>query len=146
MIDPRHRGRDEQEDAQEHGQQGVSDEVNEEVSHDPAGGVVRNFFIHFIRDALLAVLLSVLLFIATTMSWVYHGLQALALNAMMPVPPQWFDYASFGLSLALSALMFYFAYRLVPRQRPGVGAALSGAMLASLLWEAAKQLFRLYVQ
>ncbi|OLB06078.1 MAG: hypothetical protein AUH14_07220 [Candidatus Rokubacteria bacterium 13_2_20CM_69_15_1] len=90
----------------------------------PAGGVVRNFFIHFIRDALLAVLLSVLLFIATTMSWVYHGLQA----------------------LALSALMFYFAYRLVPRQRPGVGAALSGAMLASLLWEAAKQLFRLYVQ
>src|SRR5437667_401932 len=112
----------------------------------PAGGVVRNFFIHFIRDALLAVLLSVLLFIATTMSWVYHGLQALALNAMMPVPPQWFDYASFGLSLALSALMFYLAYRLVPRQRPGVGAALSGAMLASLLWEAAKQLFRLYVQ
>ena len=112
----------------------------------PAGGVVRNFFIHFIRDALLAVLLSVLLFIATTMSWVYHGLQAHALNAMMPVPPQWFDYASFGLSLALSALMFYFAYRLVPRQRPGVGAALSGAMLASLLWEAAKQLFRLYVQ
>src|SRR5207247_11327068 len=75
-----------------------------------------------------------------------HGLQALALNAMMPVPPQWFQFASFGLSLALSAVMFYLAYRLVPRRRPRVGAALTGAMLAGLLWEAAKQLFRLYVQ
>jgi membrane protein len=112
----------------------------------PTGGVVGNFFKNFVRDALLAVLLGILLFIATTMSWVYHGLQALALNAMMPVPPQWFEFASFGLSLALSAVMFYLAYRFVPRRRPRVGAALTGAMLAGLLWEAAKQLFRLYVQ
>lgn len=111
-----------------------------------AGGVVRNFFKNFVTDALLVVLLSVLLFIATTTSWVYHGLQALALNAMMPVPSQWLDVASFGLSLSLSAVMFYLAYRFVPRRGPGAGAALAGAMLASVLWESAKQLFRLYVQ
>jgi membrane protein len=112
----------------------------------PTGGVVRNFVRNLFTDSLLAVLLGILLFIATTMSWIYHGLQALASNAMMPVPPQWFDFASFGLSLSLSALMFYLAYRFVPRQRPRAGSALAGAMLASLLWEAAKQLFRLYVQ
>jgi len=42
--------------------------------------------------------------------------------------------------------MFYLAYRFVPRRRPRVGAALAGAVLASVLWEVAKQLFRLYVQ
>src|SRR2546422_837623 len=94
------------------------------------GGVVRNFFRNLVTDAALVVLLSMLLFITTTVSWIYHGLQALAMNALLPVPPQWFD----------------FAYRFVPRRRPRAGAALAGAVLASVLWEAAKQLFRLYVQ
>jgi len=110
------------------------------------GGVVRNFVRNLVTDAALVVLLSMLLFITTTVSWIYHGLQALAMNALLPVPPQWFDFASFGLSLSLSVVMFYLAYRFVPRRRPRAGAALAGAMLASVLWEAAKQLFRLYVQ
>src|SRR3989442_1245685 len=87
-----------------------------------------------------------LLCVSTTVSWMYHGLQTLAVNALLPVPPQWFVFASFGLSLSLSAVMFYLAYRFVPRRRPRVGAALAGAVLASVLWEVAKQLFRLYVQ
>jgi membrane protein len=111
-----------------------------------AGGLVRNFFRNLVTDAALVLLLSVLLFVTTTVSWIYHGLQTLAINAMLPVPPQWFDLASFGLSLSLSAVMFYLAYRVVPRRRPRVGAALAGAVLASLLWEVAKQLFRIYVQ
>ena len=111
-----------------------------------AGGVVRNFLGNFVTDAALVATLSVLLFVTTTVSWMYHGLQTLAVNALLPVPPQWFVFASFGLSLSLSAVMFYLAYRFVPRRRPRVGAALAGALLASLLWEVAKQLFRLYVQ
>src|SRR5207245_10034872 len=110
------------------------------------GGVVRNFLGNFVTDAALVATVSIPPFVTTTVSWMYHGLQTLAINALLPVPPQWFVFASFGLSLALSAVMFYLAYRFVPRRRPRVGAALAGAVLASVLWEVAKQLFRLYVQ
>jgi membrane protein len=51
-----------------------------------------------------------------------------------------------ALSLALSAVMFYLGYRYVPYRRTRVGAALAGALMASVLWEAAKQLFRLYIR
>jgi len=106
------------------------------------GGVVRNFLGNFVTDAALVATLSILLFVTTTVSWMYHGLQTLAVNALLPVPPQWFVFASFGLSLSLSAVMFYLAYRFVPpAPRPP-----AGAVLASVLWEVAKQLFRLYVQ
>ena len=42
--------------------------------------------------------------------------------------------------------MFYFAYRYVPRRRPRAWAALVGGVLAAILWEAAKQLFRVYIR
>src|SRR2546422_3706877 len=90
------------------------------------GGVVRNFFRNLVTDAALVVLLSMLLFITTTVSWIYHGLQALAMNALLPVPPEWFDFVSFGLSLSLSAAMFYLGYRFLPRRRPRGGAPPAG--------------------
>src|SRR3989442_5423799 len=110
------------------------------------GGVVRNFLGNFVTDAALVATLSILLFVTTTVSWMYHGLQTLAINALLPVPPQWFVFASFGLSLSLSAVMFYLAYRFVPRRRPRVGAALAGAGPASVLLGGAKQPFPPYVQ
>src|SRR5438067_12288962 len=42
--------------------------------------------------------------------------------------------------------MFYFAYRYVPRRRPRAWTALVGGILAACLWEAAKQLFRVYIR
>ena len=42
--------------------------------------------------------------------------------------------------------MFYLGYRYVPRRHVRVGAALPGAIVASLLWELAKQLFSLYIR
>lgn len=105
------------------------------------GGPLRNLA----RDAGMALLLSALLFAATTVTWLYHWFQALAVNAL-PMPPRWFSRASLALSLALSTVLFYLAYRYVPRRRVRVGAALAGAVLASLLWEVAKQLFGMYIQ
>lgn len=105
------------------------------------GGFLRNT----IRDSWMALLLSLLLFTVSTMTWLYHGFQALALNSL-PVPPRWFALASLPLSLALSTVMFYCAYRYVPRRHVRVGPALAGAILASVLWEIAKQLFRFYIQ
>jgi len=49
-------------------------------------------------------------------------------------------------SLSLSTAMFYFVYRYVPRRQPARIAALPGAILTALLWEVAKQLFRLYIR
>jgi len=104
------------------------------------GGVLKNLA----RDSAMALVLSALLFAVSTVTWLYHWLRALAVNAL-PVPPG-FGLGGLPLSLTLSTVMFYLAYRYVPRRRVGVGAALAGAVLASLLWEIAKQLFRLYIQ
>ena len=105
------------------------------------GGFVRNLA----RDSWMALLLSMLLFTVSTLTWLYHGFRAVAVNAL-PVPPRWFGLAGLPLSLALSTVMFYLAYRYLPRRRVRVGPALAGAILASVLWEVAKQLFRLYIQ
>ena len=104
------------------------------------GGFLRNLAV----DAGMVVILAVLLFAASTATWVLQGLRDLAM-VTLPVPVEWFQLGSVALSLAVSTLMFYLAYRFVPRQRVGSGAALAGAVLASVLWEVAKQLFRLYI-
>jgi 3-oxoacyl-[acyl-carrier protein] reductase len=41
--------------------------------------------------------------------------------------------------------LYFVVYRYFPTRRPRFGAALAGALLASILWEAAKQLFRWYI-
>jgi membrane protein len=96
------------------------------------------------RDIAMALLLSALLFTVSTVTWLYHWFRAMAANTL-PVPPRWLDVTGLPVSLALSAVMFYLAYRYVPHRRVRVSAALAGAVLASVLWEVAKQLFRLYI-
>lgn len=102
------------------------------------------FLNNLLRDGAMALVLSVLLFTVSTVAWLYHWLRALAVNAL-PVPPG-FGLGGLALSLTLSTIMFYLAYRYLPRRRVSIWAALAGAVLASLLWEIAKQLFRLYIQ
>ncbi|MBI2158593.1 MAG: YihY/virulence factor BrkB family protein [Candidatus Rokubacteria bacterium] len=105
----------------------------------------RNFLHNLVVDAGMVVVLGVLLFAASAASWLLHGLRDLAV-VTLPVPAHWFQWGSVGLSLTVSFLMFYLAYRFVPRRHVRPGAALAGALLASLLWEIAKQLFRLYIR
>ena len=105
------------------------------------GGVLRNL----VRDSWMALLLSFLLFTVSTMTWLYHAFRVLAVHSL-PVAPRWFELAALPLSLMLSTVMFYCAYRYVPRRQVRVLPALAGAILASVLWEIAKQLFRLYIQ
>ena len=49
------------------------------------------------------------------------------------------------MAVGFNTALFFIAYRYFPHRRVPVGAALCGAILASLLWEAAKQLFRWYI-
>lgn len=96
---------------------------------------------YMLVDALMALLLGPLLLGAAAITWTVRWFEQL-----VRTPAGWIDNVSLGLSLGLSAAMFYLAYRYVPAPRVRTIAALSGAVLASVLWEGAKQLFRLYVR
>lgn len=95
-------------------------------------------------DAGMVLLLGVLLFAATVVTWLIQGFHELVLEPQ-ELPFAWIRALGVGLSVAISTAMFYLGYRYVPYRRVRVGAALAGALLAGLLWEVAKQLFRLYI-
>jgi len=61
------------------------------------------------------------------------------------MPPEWIHYMTIALGIALATWMLYLLYRHLPHRPIPRGAAFSGALLASVLWEVAKQLFRLYI-
>jgi YihY family inner membrane protein len=107
------------------------------------------FFRNLARDAAMVLVLGVLLFLASTVTWVFQWFRELVLELLLDpvqVSARWIDAMTTGLSIALSTAMFYLAYRYVPRRRVRGGVALTGAILASLLWEIAKQLFRVYIR
>ena len=104
---------------------------------------------HYLRnlllDAGLVMLLTLLLFLASVVTAIFQWFQEFFLEAM-GVPWQWLYWTAVAFSLSLSTAMFYFAYRYVPHRRPRRTSALTGAFLTALLWEVAKQLFRLYIR
>jgi membrane protein len=105
------------------------------------GGYVRNM----VADAGLVLLLTVLLFAASSVTWIFQWFQEIVTQAFA-IRGQVVYATSLGFSLTLSTGMFFLAYRFIPRRRPRVGSALAGAVVVSLLWEVAKQLFRLYIR
>ncbi len=107
-----------------------------------AGG---QYLRNFLLDAVLVILLTILLFLASIVTAIFQWFQEYFLEAI-GLPLTWLYWSAVGFSLSLSTGMFYFGYRYVPRRRPGPGAALTGAILGALLWEVAKQLFRLYIR
>jgi membrane protein len=103
-------------------------------------------YVHnLLRDAGLVLLLTVLLFLASTMTAAFQWVQEYVLQSV-GVPWPWLYWTTVAFSVVLSTAMFYFAYRYVPHRRPRRTSALTGAFLTALLWEVAKQLFRLYIR
>jgi membrane protein len=100
---------------------------------------------NFLTDAALVVLLGPVLFGATAVTWVVQWFQELAVE-LAGVPSRLIQTTTVLVSLALSVTILYLCYRYVPYRRVRVGAALTGAVVASLLWELAKQLFRAYIR
>ena len=96
-------------------------------------------------DAGLVLLLTMLLFLTSVVTAIFQWFQEYFLEAI-GVPWVWLYWTAVGFSLVLSTAMFYFGYRYVPRRRPRQSAALVGAIVSALLWEVAKQLFRLYIR
>lgn len=105
-----------------------------------AGGVLGDLA----RDALIVALLSIFLFLGTVATWVVEWIQTFVLEPAH-VPTRWIAAGWIALSLGISTSMLYLGYRYLPRRKGQPGAALAGALLASVLWEIAKRLFRLYI-
>jgi membrane protein len=103
------------------------------------------FFRNLFVDSAMVILFGMLLFMATIVTWVYHVVQLFVLQ-QTGTSRLLVTLANIGLSLGLGLAMFYLAYRFVPRRFVRPRAALGGAIVASLLWEVAKQLFSLYIR
>jgi membrane protein len=103
-------------------------------------GFVRNLFV----DTGMVLLLALLLFAALAATWVLQALQEWLL--VPATSRRWLDWSAVATSLVVSTVMFYLGYRYVPYRRTRVGAALAGGVMAAVLWEVAKQLFRLYIR
>jgi membrane protein len=104
---------------------------------------------HFVRnlaiDAVMVVTLAVLLFAATAFTAVVQWFETLLFDPEW-LGTTWTQRTSIALSLLISGTMFFLGYRYLPRRHPRALAALGGAVVASVLWEIAKQLFALYIK
>ncbi len=95
-------------------------------------------------DMVMVVAMGVLFLGSLVISDVFGWLKILLFQTM-GIPSQWVRSWSLALALTLSTAFFFVPYRYFPHRRVPVGAALAGALLAAVLWEAAKQLFRWYI-
>ena len=105
------------------------------------GGYVSNLLL----DSGMVLVLTVLLFASTSVTWLFQWFEEFILRPRH-LASEWAYAITLGFSVTLSTIMFYFGYHYIPRRRPRVWAALVGGLLAALLWEVAKQLFRLYIR
>jgi membrane protein len=105
----------------------------------------RAFFRNLFVDGLTVLLLGVLLFVGTIVIWTVDWVRAFVLEPAR-VSGRWSDAAQLGASLVVAIWMFYLGYRFIPQRRTRRAAALAGAILAAVLWEIAKQLFRMYIR
>ncbi|MBM4443067.1 MAG: YihY/virulence factor BrkB family protein [Candidatus Rokubacteria bacterium] len=105
----------------------------------------RGFLRGLAVDAGMVILLGILLFALMAITWAFYWFQLFVLGPAN-LSGQWLAATTLGFSLLLSMALFYLGYRFVPMRRMRPGAALAGALVATLLWEVAKQLFRLYIR
>jgi len=100
---------------------------------------------NFVLDAFMVLVLTIMLFAASSVTWLFQWFQDFVVRPAH-LGPEWGYTITIAFSITLSTMMFYFAYRYVPRRRPRIFAALLGGVLTAILWEIAKQLFRLYIR
>ena len=96
------------------------------------------------KDLVLLLTMGIL-FLASVVVFDLFGWFRLLLLAPTQMPAEWIRSIFLALAVSSSTLLFFIMYRYFPHQRVSAGAALAGALLAGILWEAAKQGFRWYI-
>lgn len=104
----------------------------------------RGIFRGMLYDVLMLVVIGILFLGSMVVTDLFFWLRTLILTPAH-VPRLWVRYATVGLALGFNTLLFFVVYRYFPTRRVQLGAAMAGAVLASLLFELAKQLFRWYI-
>lgn len=105
----------------------------------------RGFLRGLAVDAGMVIMLGMLLFALMAITWAFYWFQLFVLGPAN-LRSEWLSATTLVFSLVLSLILFYLGYRFVPVRRMRRGAAFVGALVAALLWEVAKQLFRLYIR
>jgi membrane protein len=102
-------------------------------------------FVHgMLKDLLLLFSMGVL-FLASIVITDLFGWLKILLMVPVGMPHESIRSVFIALALGFNTAIFFLAYRYFPHHKVPAGAALAGALLASMLWEAAKQLFRWYI-
>jgi membrane protein len=101
-------------------------------------------FVHGVVKDLMLLFLMGLLFLASIGITDLVGWLRIILVAPI-MPREWTRSVFLAMAIGFNTGLFFIAYRYFPHRRIPARAALAGALLASVLWEAAKQLFRWYI-
>lgn len=114
---------------------------------DQVFGVARGhgFVVGWLRDLLAVAVMGAMFLGSIAATAVFYWLQVFVFTKAH-VPPIWIRFLFDLLGVALHCGLFYFVYRYFPNCDVRKRSAFSGALLAALLWEGARVLFRNYVQ
>lgn len=103
----------------------------------------RGFFKGMLSDIVMIFVMGALVICSIAFTDLYAWLRVFVLTPVMP--RQGLRWTSIVLALGFNTVLFFMAYRYFPSRHVNVWATLWGALLASALWEAAKQIFRWYI-
>lgn len=104
----------------------------------------RGLLLDTLKDLFLLLVMGVLflgtILITDLFAWIKVFL-------MIPVgmAPEGIHSVFVAMGLAIDTALFFVAYRYFPHRKVPIWPAMAGALLASVLWEAAKQAFRWYI-
>lgn len=102
-------------------------------------------FVHgMIWDVVMLMVIGILFVASMFITDLFFWLRTFVL-APAHMPRQWVRWIFLALAVGFNTGLYFVVYRYFPTRRPHFGAALAGAVLASILWETAKQLFRWYI-
>jgi len=96
------------------------------------------------KDLILLLVMGIL-FLASILAFDLFGWFRLFLLSPAQMPAEWIRSIFMALAIGFNTMLYFLMYRYFPHQRVSAGAALAGALLAAVLWEAAKQAFRWYI-
>lgn len=107
----------------------------------------RGFFRGVLFDLVMIVLLTFLFFLTMALTAAVAWMKALlpVLHRGL-VFSSLFEWTGLFLAIVFDTLLFVLLYRFVPIQRVPWSSVLVGSVTTALLWELAKQLFRLYIE
>jgi membrane protein len=107
----------------------------------------RTFLRGMLFDFVMIVVLIVLFLVAMGVTAAFAWMQSmLGLFGRGPVFATLVAWAGLFVAIVLNTVLFGTVYRFVPIQRIPWSCLLTGSVTAAVLWEVAKQLFRLYIE